>query len=122
MACRPVITSQSTVSSSALFCLYLLLPSFPSILSFLHSHLESLLMLPFDSLLTDLLLTANSMESSTVFEETFFVKVLEELRNSIPELSTMSLHIKSPVIQKYWNSHSLETESLNLFYLSLGFI
>lgn len=79
-------------------------------------------MLPFDSLLTDLLLTANSMESSTVFEEAFFVKVLEELRNSIPELSTMSLHIKSPVIQKYWNSHSLETESLNLFYLSLGFI
>ena len=79
-------------------------------------------MLPFDSSLTDLLLTANSMESSTVFEEAFFVKVLKELRNSIPELSTMSLHFKSPVIQKYWNSHSLETESLTVFDLLLGFI
>ena len=79
-------------------------------------------MLPFDSLLTDLLLTANSMESSTIFEEAFFAKVLKELRDSIPELSTMSLHFKSPVIQKYWNLHSFETESSNLFDLLLGFI
>ena len=62
------------------------------------------------------------MESSTFFEEAFAVKVIEGLKDATTKVSVMSLHIKSPVIQKYWNSCCLGTESLNLFSLFLDSI
>ena len=101
-------TSRSLFRSSALLCLLIMLPSFPSLLSFLHLHLPALLSLPFDSLLFDLLYTANSLQKSPDFSEFLLVKIAESLRSPLYLASRAFL---SDAVRNYVSTHSIKRDS-----------
>ena len=104
---RKVRNSGSSFGSSALLCLLIMLPSFPSLLSFLHHHLPSLLSLPFDSLLADLLYTAISLQNSPDFTELLLVKIAEGLRTPLSSLSRAFL---SETVRNYVSTHAIKRD------------
>ena len=99
--------SGNSFGSSALLCLLIMLPSFPSLLSFLHHHLSSLLSLPFDSLLADLLYTANSLQNSPDFSELLLVKTADGLRTPLYPLSRAFL---SETVRNYVSTHAINRD------------
>ena len=96
--------SPTPFESAALLCLLLMLPSFPSLLPFLHRRLSALLALPFDSLLADLLYSANSLQNSPDFTEALLVKAAEGLRSPLRPASRAFL---SDAVRRYVASHAV---------------